>query len=187
MEKEIICIVCPKGCKITARIRCESGADIDEAQEPQGKAGQKVKGPEDRYEISGHSCTRGYEYAVSECINPVRTLTTTIRLLYEDPDAAHNPEKSRNHDGVRNNARTLPALVPVKSSAPLPKGLLKECMKVVNSAAARPPVRIGDVIIRDILGTGADIIATANITGEECKWRNGSSSRSTRGRQVQGL
>lgn len=153
MEKEIICIVCPKGCKISARLRSENAAS---------------------YEISGHSCTRGYEYAISECTNPVRTLTTTVRLLCGEGD------------GVRHTGGIRPVLVPVKSSAPLPKDLLKECMKAVNSAAARPPVRIGDVIIRDILGTGADIIATANITGEEHRWISDSSSRSTRGRQAQG-
>ena len=148
VEKEIFCIVCPKGCKITARlISEEAGEDIEKAGVQPGSAGQKVKRPEDTdiYEISGHSCTRGYEYAISECTNPVRTLTTTVRLLCAD-------------------AR-IPALVPVKSSAPLPKSILKECMKVVNSTVAKLPIMIGEIIILDILGTGVDIIATANITG----------------------
>lgn len=54
--KEIICIVCPKGC----RIKAGRGAD-----------GKPV--------IEGNECKRGYLYVLEELTNPKRMLTTTVR------------------------------------------------------------------------------------------------------------
>lgn len=117
MEKELICIVCPKGC--TLRVKSSSEADVSVA------------------DVSGHHCKRGLIYAVNECTNPVRTLTTTVRI-----------------SGSRQQ------MAPVKSSMPLPKGLLFDCMKVINSCTAKEPLKVGDIIIKNILGTGIDIIST---------------------------
>ena len=38
-----------------------------------------------------------------------------------------------------------------------------DLMKEINAAAVTLPVRIGDVVIADVLGTGADVVVTANI------------------------
>lgn len=89
---------------------------------------------EDITGITGYSCRKGEEYARAEVTDPRRTLTTTMRLKGG-------------------------GLVPVKSSAPVKKALLERCMKEINKAEARAPVEIGDVLISDILGTGADIVA----------------------------
>ena len=56
MKRELICIICPRGCSLTASD--ESGALC----------------------ISGNACPRGEEYATNECTNPVRTVTATIRV-----------------------------------------------------------------------------------------------------------
>ena len=48
----------------------------------------------------------------------------------------------------------------MKSAAPVPKGLLFDCMKEINKVTVKAPVQIGDVVIRNILGTGVDIVAT---------------------------
>lgn len=115
--RNIICTVCPIGCSIEVAI--------------QNKEVESIK---------GQGCKRGEAYAVSESINPVRTLTTTVKVA----------------DG------TLP-LVPARSKKPLPKGLLLECMKVVNLIQLKAPVKIGDVIIPNILDTGVDIVATRDV------------------------
>ena len=122
LEKELICIVCPKGCAL--KVKTSSTAEVSAA------------------DISGQSCKRGAAYAVNECTNPVRTLTTTVRL-----------------------AEGRQRLAPVKSGAPLPKGLLFDCMAFINAHTAKTPLKVGDVIIKDIMGTGIDIISTANIPG----------------------
>lgn len=56
MMRNITCIICPRGCAMTAEIT---------------DAGVKV---------SGHTCPKGEEYAINECTNPVRTVTAAIRV-----------------------------------------------------------------------------------------------------------
>ena len=55
MKRNLICIICPRGCALTADIT-ESGVAV-----------------------TGHTCPRGEEYAINECTNPVRTVTATVR------------------------------------------------------------------------------------------------------------
>ncbi|MGI5887932.1 MAG: DUF1667 domain-containing protein [Oscillospiraceae bacterium] len=113
---EMICINCPKGC----RLRAEKTAD--------------------GWEISGYSCPRGKEYAYSEVTDPRRTLTSTVVV------------KS---GAIRR--------CPMKSASPIPKDLVKEAAKALDGVVLEAPVRIGDIVVKDILGTGCDIVATRNI------------------------
>ncbi len=87
--------------------------------------------------VSGNACRRGLVYADDECTNPKRSVTSTVRC-----------------EGG--------GLIAVKTSAAIPKELVFECMKKINSAIAKENVKIGDVIIENVLGTGADIIASGN-------------------------
>ena len=50
-------------------------------------------------------------------------------------------------------------MVPAKSSVEIPRDLQKECMEVVKRSKVKAPVKTGDVLIKNILDTGADIIA----------------------------
>lgn len=90
--------------------------------------------------IEGNGCKRGIAYAEAECINPTRVLTTTVKV----------------HSGQT-------PMVSVKSEKPLPKGLLFECMKVINTVVVTAPVSLGDVMVENILGTGINIVATKNV------------------------
>lgn len=63
MEKEIICTVCPRGCRILV----------------EGE-GENIR------QVSGYTCKRGLEYASAEFTHPVRILTTTVKLHGEDHD-----------------------------------------------------------------------------------------------------
>ncbi len=54
MMKEMICIVCPKGCRLT----------VDPEKET----------------VTGNACQRGEKYALEEIRNPTRTLTTTVSI-----------------------------------------------------------------------------------------------------------
>ena len=86
--------------------------------------------------ILGYTCPRGKDYAYAECTSPVRTVTTTVRC--EDGD-----------------------VVPVKTNAPIPKEKIFEVMAAINSITAPNKIKIGDVIISDVCGTGKDVVATA--------------------------
>ena len=87
--------------------------------------------------VKGNACKRGADYAVAECTCPTRTLTTTV--MTESGE-----------------------VVAVKSDKPVPKELLFDCMKEINAMSAPRGTRIGTVLIADILGTGANIIASQN-------------------------
>ena len=54
-------------------------------------------------------------------------------------------------------------MVSVKSAAPLPKEHLFDYMKLINEVPLKAPVHIGDVVLRDIGGTGVDIVATKSV------------------------
>ena len=60
---------------------------------------------------------------------------------------------------IKINGAALP-VVPVKTSAPIPKGMMFECMKVINEKAVDAPVKMGEVLISNICDTGVDIVAT---------------------------
>ena len=96
--------------------------------------------------ITGNLCEKGTEYVVEEIYNPKRVLTTTIK--------------------VRNGE--IP-LVSVKTSKPIPKEVMFEVMKEISNAWAEAPVRIGDVVIGNVLNTGADIVATKNCKAIQSK------------------
>lgn len=87
--------------------------------------------------VTGNTCKRGDAYARSECTNPVRSLATTVRV----------------DGGVHN-------VVPCKSASPLPKDMISECMKEINSARVKAPVCLGDVLVENVCGTGVNIVAT---------------------------
>lgn len=88
-------------------------------------------------EVKGNICPRGREYAVMECTAPRRTVTSTVRC----------------EDG---------GVVAVKTAASVPKETVFDVMKKINSVKAPCKVRIGDVIIEDVCGTGVNVVATAN-------------------------
>ena len=111
MIRELTCIVCPMGCQL------------------------KVEITEDQIvNVSGNTCPKGKQYAINECTDPQRTVTTTMRC-----------------DG---------GVVSVKTDRTISKDKIFECMQIINSHSAPLPVRIGDVIIKDVCG--ANIIATQN-------------------------
>ncbi len=56
MKRDMICIICPRGCSLTADITA------------------------DGVTVTGNACPKGQEYAINECTNPVRTVTATVRV-----------------------------------------------------------------------------------------------------------
>jgi len=54
-------------------------------------------------------------------------------------------------------------VVPVKSSRPLNKSLWLECSKVLSRIHVGAPIKLGDIICKNILNTGVDIICTKSI------------------------
>jgi len=92
-----------------------------------------VSGEYPNFKFEGNLCKRGEVYATNEMTKPSRTLTTTII----------------GSDG---------SLIPVKSDKAIQKELLADCVKVINEKTLALPVNMGDIIIENILNTGANII-----------------------------
>lgn len=89
--------------------------------------------------VSGNTCPRGAKYAEQECTMPMRTITAVVPVA------------------------GMEVPVSVKTSQPVPKSMIRSIMKSLSLLSVAPPVRLGQVIVHDILGTGADIISTRNI------------------------
>ena len=90
--------------------------------------------------VEGHTCRRGEIYAKDECLAPMRTLTTTAAVI---------------GGGVG----------PVKTDRTVPKERLFDCMKAINALRVSTTVSIGDVVLENILGTGANVIVTGKVKG----------------------
>jgi len=90
-------------------------------------------------DISGNACKRGLTYAEDECTHPKRTVTSTVRLA----------------DG---------RITAVKTTGAVPKESVFEVMKAINALCPEGEVSIGDILLRDVLGTGVDIVVTGNAT-----------------------
>lgn len=116
MKKNLICITCPIGCRLT----------IDR------------KG--DRMIVEGNQCKRGITYAEDELTNPTRMIPTTVKI-----EGSH--------------LRRLP----VRTASPVPKGLIFACMHEINKVIICAPIKMGDVVLENILETGVDIIATRSM------------------------
>ena len=90
--------------------------------------------------VEGASCPRGVAHGQSEYRHPVRMLTTTVVI-----------------EGA------LQRRLPVVSSRELPKEKLADCLKLLYGLRVKAPVRRGDVIVKDIGGTGTDILASRSM------------------------
>ena len=94
--------------------------------------------------VTGNKCVKGETYAITETENPVRILTSTV--LTKDM-----PLK----------------MIPVKTSAPIPKGRLFEAMEEVKRVRVIGPLEVGDIVIPDIAGTGVALVATRELAKHE--------------------
>ncbi|GCA66290.1 NAD(FAD)-dependent dehydrogenase [Mediterraneibacter butyricigenes] len=89
--------------------------------------------------VTGNTCPRGDAYARKEVTNPTRIVTSTVKVEGGKVD-----------------------MVSVKTKEDIPKGKIFECVKALKGITVKAPVHIGDVILKDVAGTGIDIIATKN-------------------------
>ena len=95
---------------------------------------------DDNLNVTGNTCPRGVLYAKAELTHPTRMVTSTVAV-----DSPTNPR------------------LPVKTKEPIPKELIFKVMEEIDKVIVKTPIKIGDVIISNVLGSGVDIIATKNI------------------------
>jgi len=90
--------------------------------------------------LQGHQCKKGKVYAREELYDPKRMVTSTIKV----------------------NGGVLP-LVSVRTNKSVPKKLIFPIINEISRINLEAPVKIGDIIIKNIQGTGTNIIATKTV------------------------
>ena len=114
MKRNLTCIICPRGCSLTVNV------------------------DGDKTTVLGHGCPKGLQYGIDEVLNPVRTVTSIVR--------------------VSNREDTM---VSVKTADPISKAKIFNLMKIIREAEVTAPVKIGDIIIENVFGT--NVIATKDV------------------------
>jgi len=87
--------------------------------------------------MTGNKCDKAKEFVLQELKEPMLVLTTTVRI-----------------EGAKW------AMLPVRTDKPIPKRLFLQAIGVLAGIDLKAPVRISDVIIKDVAGSGANIVAT---------------------------
>lgn len=95
---------------------------------------------EDTIEVYGYGCDKGKMYAEEEYDNNSEIFTTLVRIK-----------------GAKCN------VVPVKSVLPIDKKMWVECSKALSRLYVGAPIKIGDVVCKNLLNTGVDIVCTKNV------------------------
>ena len=92
------------------------------------------------YTVTGFGCERGKEYGKKELVNPTRVITSTVKIK----------------GGIHHH-------LPVKTNRDIPKGLIMDAMKLLDHVELTSPVHVGDVVVKDICGTGVDFVASRDM------------------------
>ena len=139
--RELTCIVCPIGCSLSV----EEG--------PAGADGVPV------LSVTGNRCPRGVVYAQGEIRSPTRVVTATCGIVY--PSSGVNG--STNGDANFSRSLTAPRRLPVKSSAPCPKGKINELLEDIYRLKVQLPVKTGEKLITNWKGLGLDVVAVRSL------------------------
>lgn len=97
----------------------------------------------DKYKVYGNKCEKGEAYAVQEIKNPVRIFTSTVNIS-------------------GSNIKRLP----IRSKDPVPKNIISEIIKPIREIRVNAPIKKGDIIIENILGSGVDIVASRSVNAK---------------------
>ena len=89
---------------------------------------------------SGNRCRKGRDYASQELLRPMRMVTTTVEV----------------------SGGNLP-LCPVRLTAPIPRERIFDAVREIHRCSLCAPVEAGQVLIRDLLQLGVDVISTRAI------------------------
>ena len=90
--------------------------------------------------LTGNLCPKGKAYVTQELVDPRRTIATSVPV----------------------KGGTMP-LVSVRLTSPIPRDRIFDVMKEINRQTPSAPLRVNDVLIKDVLGLNSDVIITRNV------------------------
>lgn len=94
----------------------------------------------DDIKVEGFTCPRGKKYAIDEVTAPMRVVTSIVRV----------------DNGEINT-------VSVKTAEPIPKDKIFKSLELLKPLHIQAPVKIGQVVYENVLGTGVNFVATKNV------------------------
>ena len=116
-KRHFTCVTCPVGCEMDVEV----------------KDGEVLS-------IEGNRCAKGEEFVLQELREPMRILTTTVRI---------------------SGAKW--AMLPVRTDKPIPKRLFLQVVSQLADLELQAPVKVSDLIMTDVADTGANVIASRNM------------------------
>lgn len=119
--KRITCILCPKGCQILAL--------KDGITEGSGE-----------FIFWGHQCTKGQAYALEECTNPKRIVTTSVKIF-----------------------NSIHPLLAVRTDQPVPKNKISSVIAATKKFSCTAPIALGTILIEKVAGTDANLISANEV------------------------
>ena len=100
----------------------------------------EVRREGDGASVEGHRCDQGLVFAEEEVLHPLRNVATSVP--------------------IRGSGETM---VPVRLSARIPRERIFPVLAEISRLRPEAPVRRGQVLLPDVLGTGADVVATRTV------------------------
>jgi len=102
-------------------------------------------GCEITYDLNGGMCGKGPEYVKNEILNPKRTLTSSVRV----------------------SGGVIP-LASVKTTGSIPKEKLLDAMELINKISVEAPIELGQILQKDFMEEGIDLVATKTVAPKSC-------------------
>ena len=181
MVDRLTCLLCPVGCELVVRRaggealfapdlswasttkaapRANPGAPTD----PVDSVVKDDLVVADAIEVSGHQCDKGVGFAEEEILRPKRNLATSIPARAEAGAAGTLPARAEAGAAGTLRARgTASLLISVRLSARVPRETIFPILAEIAKLRPALPVRRGQVLIANVLGTGVDVIATRTV------------------------
>lgn len=136
--------MCPVGCEIDVTLQSHNGGrNVNDGAKAVSTGDARENPASDDsiiLEIEGANCTRGREYVENELKNPMRCVTSSVRV----------------------NGGTLP-ITSVRLTSLIPRDKMAQVIAELHHVTLEAPVTIGQVVISDILGLGACVIVTKSV------------------------
>ena len=98
---------------------------------------------DDVIDVKGNKCKKGIEFAENEIFNPTRTLTTTVKTMFSN----------------------MPYM-PVRTDGEIPKEMVIKAMDILRKIVIDKELKVGDIVLENILNTKVNVIATVNTLEE---------------------
>jgi len=116
VKRDMVCIICPNSCEMI------------------------VKYDDSNIEVKGNKCSRGRDFAIKEIRNPMRSICSTVRTVFEE----------------------LPR-IPVKTDGEVPLNMTFQVMDKINNVVVDRILSTGDIVLENVLGLNVNVVLTSDM------------------------